>query len=81
MFESKKDRERKATRERVKRYRERKAKQGDVTSVTGSVTATKMLCKCTYFIYRDGKLVCSQCGKPANPKKPEDKIRHGLEFK
>jgi hypothetical protein len=81
MFESKKDRERKATRERVKRYRERKAKQEGVTPVTGGVTATKMVCKCQYYQMVKGVLICSQCGKPATPKKPEDKIRHGLEFK
>jgi uncharacterized Zn finger protein (UPF0148 family) len=36
-----------------------------------------MECKHKYFQYRDGKLVCSECGKPASElKKPaiEDKI-------
>lgn len=33
-----------------------------------------MLCKCTYFHYVDGVLVCTQCGKPAHGEQVEDKI-------
>jgi uncharacterized Zn finger protein (UPF0148 family) len=34
-----------------------------------------MICKCKYFCMVDGKLVCSQCGKPAKTENViEDKI-------
>lgn len=53
-----------------------------------------MDCKCTYFKLLEGKLVCTQCGKPSdkfnydptsarvtNSKKIEDKIDHKVETK
>jgi uncharacterized Zn finger protein (UPF0148 family) len=33
-----------------------------------------MLCKCRMFLYRNGELVCSVCGKPAKSPQIEDKI-------
>lgn len=88
MFESKEEKQRKQTRERVKRFRDKKkAAVNTVTEplqpVTSAVTASaKMLCKCLYFTTLNGVLVCAQCGKPAPAKaKVEDKIRRGVEFK
>lgn len=80
MFESKEDKKRKATRERVRRYREKKAVTNNTQPVTLGVTASKMVCKCQYFKYVNGVLVCAQCGRPAQPK-IEDKIRRGIETK
>jgi aminopeptidase C len=91
MFESKEEKKRKATRERVQRYREKKkGVTNDVTpcnnnvtnteSVTQNVTQTKMICRCRYYTLVNGERVCIQCGKPA-PKKIEDKIRRGISFK
>lgn len=81
MFESKEEKKRKATRERVKRYREKqKAVTEGLQPVTSGVTASKMVCKCQYFKYVNGVLVCARCGRPAQPK-IEDKIRRGIETK
>jgi hypothetical protein len=84
MFENKEEKERKATRERVKRYREKKKSEAvtaPLQPVTTTVTDTKMVCKCQYFIMRDGILVCSQCGKPPAKKPVEDKILRHVETK
>ncbi len=39
-----------------------------------------MVCKCTYFNYTDGALVCSVCGKPAKsvnaPIEDKNQIAH-----
>ena len=41
-----------------------------------------MICKCAYFNYVNGKLVCSVCGKPAAPRSViEDKIDKTAEVK
>lgn len=75
--------ERQKTRERVRRYRQRKAENATVTPVTATVTATnvtKMICKCTYYKETNGTLVCIQCGKQA-PTGPKDKARRGIELK
>lgn len=32
-----------------------------------------MICKCKAFLYRDGVLCCSVCGKPAQSSGVEDK--------
>jgi hypothetical protein len=85
---SKEEKKRAATRERVRRYREKqKTVTAEKTAVTNDVTpsqadcvtpkkesVTKMLCKCLYFISRDGRLVCSQCGQPPRRAQVGDKI-------
>lgn len=90
---SKQDIEKEKTRERVRRYREKK--RGGTASVTQqaigngagvteenpAVTNTKMVCKCMYFIIRDGILVCSVCGKPPQKKRVEDRVQHAVETK
>jgi len=81
MFESKEEKKRKATRERVQRYRKNKAVIQALQPVVPSVTDTKMICKCTYYKIVDGQLVCSNCGKPASKKKIEDKVVKDLETK
>jgi len=79
-----KDQERAQIRERVRRYRE-KHKSQIVTPVTASkvtpVTPVKAVCKCKYYRYSDGQLVCSQCGRPAPVKPAEDKLRRGINIK
>jgi hypothetical protein len=88
MFESKEEKKRKATRERVKRYREKQKQpvtpcNNDVTrseSVTDT-PETKMICKCRYYTVVDGKRVCIQCGRPAPTRQIEDKIRRGIAVK
>jgi len=86
---SKEEKKRAQTRERVKRCREKK--KGVAQDVTESVTpekvsvtpkdkgVTKMVCRCQYFRYVDGQLVCSQCGRPS--RKVEDKIKRGIQVK
>lgn len=88
MFESKEEKKRKATRERVRRYREKQKQtvtdcNKDVTSMskTEGVTDKKIICKCKYYKMVDGVLVCSVCGKPASKQKIEDKIGRDVEFK
>ena len=86
MFDSRKEKERKATRERVKRYREKqKAVIGNVThieftvtGVTSCVTNTKMLCKCQYFKMYNGQLVCTDCGNSPPARNANDGIRRGI---
>lgn len=76
-----KEKERDKTRERVRRYRQKKqAEQSGVTPVTATNVTAKMVCKCQYFRREGDKLVCAQCGKTA-PKKPEDKIKRGIQIK
>ncbi len=84
MFESKEEKKRRATRERVQRCRERKkGVTNDVTpcndNVTNTESVTKMICKCKYYTIVNGERVCVQCGKPAP--KIQDKIRRGISFK
>jgi len=78
------DKEREQARERVRRYRE-KHKSQTVTPVTASnvtpVTPNKAVCKCRYYRYSDGQLVCSQCGRPAPVKTVEDKLKRGINIK
>jgi len=71
--ERKKKKEREATRERVRRYRERKKGVTEpvteaVTKKTAPVTDSKFICNCRYFVMKDGQLVCSRCGKPPSKK-------------
>ncbi len=41
-----------------------------------------MECKCSYFLFREGKLVCSVCGQPAKEKPViEDKVAERTEVK
>lgn len=88
-----KDKEREKTRERVRRYRQKKqAEQEGVTPVTVTnvtplvkhnqdvTSSNKMVCKCQYFRREGDQLVCVQCGRIA-PKKPEDKIKRGIQIK
>ncbi len=86
MFESKEEKKRKATRERVQRYREKKkGVTNDVTPCNNDVintqSVTKMICKCKYYHRVNGELVCAQCGQPSPKRKIEDKIRRGISFK
>lgn len=67
--ERRKKKQREATRERVRRYRERKKGVTEpVTEKVTPVTDSKFVCACKYFVIRDGVLVCSRCGKPSNKK-------------
>jgi hypothetical protein len=79
-----KEKERDKTRERVRRYRQKKqAEQAGVTPVTASTVTpiNKMVCKCAYFKTVNNRLICAQCGKPAPVKGPQDKVRRGIELK
>ena len=86
MFDSRKEKKRKATRERVKRYREKQKAvisnitpiEDTVTGIIPCVTNTKMLCKCQYFKMYNGQLVCTECGKPPPARKANDGIRRGV---
>ncbi|MCK9569538.1 hypothetical protein M0R72_11415 [Candidatus Pacearchaeota archaeon] len=79
---SKEEKKRADTRDRVRRCRENKKRVTEsVTpsgnSVTKRVTPeNKMLCKCKYYHWDGGKLVCTQCGKEST--KVEDKIKRGV---
>ncbi len=73
-----KEKERAQIRERVRRYRE-KHKSDSVTA--SNVTPVKAVCKCKYYRYSDGQIVCSQCGRPAPAKPVEDKLRRGINIK
>ena len=68
---------RELTRERVKRYRDKK--KGISEAVT--LQKRKMVCKCQYFKLCNGQLICSVCGRPPDQSKIEDKIMRGVENK
>jgi hypothetical protein len=77
---SKEELKKEANRERVRRFREKQKNttvtqplQSNVKAVTNTVTS-KMVCKCQYFKYVDGKLVCSVCGRPPGDQSVKDKI-------
>lgn len=87
-----KEKEKTTTRERVRRFRQNQkvtpvtasgvaSPAGNVTPLDKDVTPNKMVCKCAYFKIVNNQLVCVQCGRPAPPKKGEDKIRRGIETK
>lgn len=78
---SDKEKEKANNRERQRRYREKHANQGvppGVTNTPGVTPAVKMLCRCQYFVVRNGVLVCQQCGKPAPARPIQDKARRGI---
>jgi len=84
MFESKEQKVKRLNRERVQRCRERQKLQDITQPLQGNkqslqrndtgITDSKMKCKCQYYHYVIGELVCVQCGRPSQENKIEDKI-------
>jgi len=75
------DKEREQIRDRVRRYRDKHKGEGVTASKVTPITPNKAVCKCKYYRYSDGQLVCSQCGRPAPPRLVEDKLRRGINIK
>jgi len=75
------DKEREQIRDRVRRYREKHKAESVTASNVTPVTPNKAVCKCKYYRYSDGQLVCSQCGRTAPPRQVEDKLRRGINIK